>query len=114
MIISAVVIPQFGPEESKRLIAGLTDLHSRLNGIRPAGFAQSMLLREDHGQAILLTMWDSKQHLQEFVSSDRGRKLAALFREVIPDKKLEYRDYYVTWQSDSLLSLTAQPKRVNS
>jgi hypothetical protein len=101
MIISSVTIPEFGPEQSKQIIGGLSRLYTELAQVHPPGFIQSLLMREDEGQALLLTMWESRQDLTNFVGSELGRKLSAMFLDLIESETLEQREYYVTWQTDT-------------
>ena len=101
MIVSAATIPEFGPDQSKTIIGGLSRLYSELNDLHPPGFVRALLLREDQGQALLLTMWESRKDLGDFMSSDTGKKLGAEFGKLIGGAATDMRDYYVTWQADA-------------
>lgn len=98
MIVTSVLIPKFGPEESKTLIEGLGRLSAELQARQPPGFVQTMLLRETKGHAQLLTFWERRGDLDAFMASELGARLAKLFGEIAG--KVEFRDYFVTWQTD--------------
>ena len=100
MIVSAATIANFDAERSKQVIGGLSRLFSELNDVPPPGFIQSLLLREDKGQALLLTIWESRSALGDFMATDKGQKLAKGFAEIV-GSKAELKDYFVTWQTES-------------
>jgi heme-degrading monooxygenase HmoA len=101
MIVTSLLIPEFGPSESKVLIETLGSLQAELKSVSPPGYVQTLLLRENAGQAVLLTFWDSQQDLSAFLSTELGQRLSKSMGGFRPGKSLEYRNYFVTWQSDS-------------
>ena len=100
MIVTSVLIPQFGPEESKVLIAALGDLHAQLRSLGPPGLIQVMLLREDEGQAQLLTFWERRSDMLAFAESELGSRLRGQFGELPGADRFEFRDYFVTWEAN--------------
>lgn len=109
MIVSAVSIPDFDAATSERIIGGLTRLFNGISRIRPAGFDQAMLLREDSGGALLLVQWRSRNDLHAFLGSEPGAGLAREFSEIAQRNDLGFNDYFVTWQTD--LAVPGDPAR---
>ena len=103
MIVTSVLIPQFDEEESKTLIAGLGALQVEMRALQPPGLVETLLLREARGHGQLLTFWEKRKDLDAFLSSSLGARLARLFGELRGADRFEFRDYFVTWQSDSPL-----------
>jgi hypothetical protein len=103
MIVSAAMISQFDGDRSKKVIGGLTRLFAEINHTPPPGFVESQLLREDKGDALLLTKWESRTDLGNFMASEQGKALALGFAKLVGGKTA-MKDYFVTWQTDTFTS----------
>ena len=104
MIVSAATIQNFDAERSKQVIGGLSRLFAQLNDVPPPGFIQSLLLREDKGEALFLTLWEDRSALGDFMATDKGQELARGFGEIV-GREAELKDYFVTWQTESFETL---------
>lgn len=100
MIVSSVTIKCFDNEASETILPQLTRLSKELRGVRPPGLIHAMLLRDRSGDALLLVQWRSRNDIYKFVETEAGREIAGRFSRLLGNRASDFRDYFVTWQTD--------------
>jgi heme-degrading monooxygenase HmoA len=101
MYATVVRIPTFGAKESKEIIGGLTKLRESMRPDFIPGFIQTLLLREEKKGAMLVTFWESRQHMHRYMESEGGKGSSDALRKLMGKQSISMEAYGDAWQAVS-------------
>jgi len=81
----------------KLLISTLSELRNSISRKGVGGLLDAVLLRGKH-ENLLMTVWDNRQSLERFVSSEQGVSFNMKIQTILRDQKAAYEEYRSTWR----------------
>lgn len=111
MYSTVIRIPDFGAEESKTIISGLTRIREEMRPELVPGLIQALLLREQARGAMFMTFWRSRLDMDTFMQTPAGRSASEAINRLLARQGVQFESYYATWQAVSGEPLPAAEMR---